>query len=353
MFSLGTFINSVTSRSEHANNIDHSIVMTLMKTLSGDMSPLVRKELVVAIQWIVLAFEHAFLNIAAQETFVLSVQEPSTPGMKRIGSRDRLRVMSPASSHMAIDAVDSSSDRMKRVSSSSSISTTGNPSLSHGHAGSLGTLPGLSYGSVYMKLWAGLCTLDQDPHPEVSELAKVVTSYIRNQIKELTHHRENDSHILASMSLPPSPNRSSYLGESPPTLHPHADLNRLNARSTFPSRSRRTKQTTINEDNESRDMTRKPLVTTDFYQWSCKTFAKPMMRDNSVGDIESKSFYEKEWRYLRNNVIRKEALDEQKRVVYSKLETQAFNTRCAAPPSILQFHPYDQQIAVAGKDSFA
>nr|CAD7430315.1 unnamed protein product [Timema monikensis] len=43
VYALGTFISSVTERSEHANNIDHSIAMTLINTVTYDMSPLVRK----------------------------------------------------------------------------------------------------------------------------------------------------------------------------------------------------------------------------------------------------------------------------------------------------------------------
>jgi regulator-associated protein of mTOR len=43
VYALGTFISSVTERSEHANNIDHSIAMTLINNVSHDMSPLVRK----------------------------------------------------------------------------------------------------------------------------------------------------------------------------------------------------------------------------------------------------------------------------------------------------------------------
>lgn len=42
--------------------------MTLVNKVSGDMSSLVRKELVAALQWVVLAFEHAFLNIAANDS---------------------------------------------------------------------------------------------------------------------------------------------------------------------------------------------------------------------------------------------------------------------------------------------
>lgn len=43
VYALGTFISSVTERSEHANNIDQSVAMTLINTVSQDMCPLVRK----------------------------------------------------------------------------------------------------------------------------------------------------------------------------------------------------------------------------------------------------------------------------------------------------------------------
>lgn len=43
VYALGTFINSVTTRSEHANNIDQIIAMMLINTVSHDMCPLVRK----------------------------------------------------------------------------------------------------------------------------------------------------------------------------------------------------------------------------------------------------------------------------------------------------------------------
>jgi regulator-associated protein of mTOR len=51
-----------------------------------------------------------------------------------------------------------------------------------GH-GSLGNLPSLSYGSVYMKLWHGLCGLDNDPHPGVAIMSQNVTNHIKNQVK--------------------------------------------------------------------------------------------------------------------------------------------------------------------------
>lgn len=50
-----------------------------------------------------------------------------------------------------------------------------------GHT-SLGNLPSLSYGSVYMKLWHGLCNLDNDPHPAVGAMSHKVTNHIRNKV---------------------------------------------------------------------------------------------------------------------------------------------------------------------------
>lgn len=79
------------------------------------------------------------------------------------------------------DHFDGTNDKLKRVSSSSSIcSMTGHYGL--GPGSSLGTLPTLAYGSVYMKLWNGLTNLDTDPHPAVVQMSNVVTNYIRNQV---------------------------------------------------------------------------------------------------------------------------------------------------------------------------
>lgn len=51
------------------------------------------------------------------------------------------------------------------------------------------------------------------------------------------------------------------------------------------------------EDNKEQNL-RKPLVTTQFVEWSCKKFAQPMMK-SKIQDVESTVYFEKEWRYLR------------------------------------------------------
>lgn len=66
VFALGTFINSATERTDHANNIDHTVGLTLVHMCLTDGSPLVRKELVVALQWLILLFESQFVALIMQ-----------------------------------------------------------------------------------------------------------------------------------------------------------------------------------------------------------------------------------------------------------------------------------------------
>lgn len=87
VYALGTFMNSVTTRSEHANNIDHSIVMALVANITSEMSSIVRKEVVAALQWFVLSFEHTFLNVASQECYMGSKEPVSPACIRRAGSR--------------------------------------------------------------------------------------------------------------------------------------------------------------------------------------------------------------------------------------------------------------------------
>ncbi|XP_046483288.1 regulatory-associated protein of mTOR isoform X4 [Neodiprion pinetum] len=368
VYALGTFINSVTKRSEHANNIDQIIAMTLINTVSHDMSPLVRKELVVALQWMVLHFENSFVTLAVAEENsrrdpVVETLSPFT-GMRRIGSRDRLKILSPNNAY-GTDTTDFSQDRMKRVSSSSSISSLGNnwefvrkPCESIGQS-SFGNLPSLSYGSVYMKLWHGLCSLDSDPHPSVATMSQKVTNHIRNQVKECSVPKEVTEAKLPSISLPPSPSsRASFLtkGESLPTVSATSEILRPPRVPLHGSRTRKTPPiNTITEEADEVLGFKNPLTTSLFVEWNCAQFAQPVSLESeteSTNDIESRAHYEREWRYLRNKKQRRDAKEEQIRVARGRLESQVFHTRSPQPPEVVTFHPFDKHLAVAAKDCF-
>ncbi|XP_075231155.1 regulatory associated protein of MTOR complex 1 [Lycorma delicatula] len=367
VYALGTFISLVNDRSEHANNIDQSVAMMLINTVSQDMSPLVRKELVIALQWMVLVFENSFLSVALQELregahVVIAQDVTMSPisTLKRNASRDRLKVFAPGAAVYTVTELDSAHnvnvDRLKRVSSSSSISSLG-------HSGSmLSSLPVLSFGSVYMKMWNGLAVLDTDPFPGVVQLSRAITDYIRDQVKESTTPKELTESKSASLSLPPSPsNRSGYLaGESPPNVLASSatDLHRLAAtRSShvLTPRSRKMPNTISEDSTDDAHNTGRALVSTQFVEWSCKYFSQPVMSHNEDMDLESPEYYEREWRYLRNAALRREAKEEQRKIPQvGRLENQLMNVKTseggAIPPSVVLFHPYEPLVVHAGKD---
>lgn len=67
VFALGTFINTGNDRSEHSNNIDHSVAMTIISKLATEeSSPIVRMEITVALHNFVLVFENNFIQIEQQ-----------------------------------------------------------------------------------------------------------------------------------------------------------------------------------------------------------------------------------------------------------------------------------------------
>ncbi|XP_071567767.1 regulatory-associated protein of mTOR isoform X2 [Temnothorax nylanderi] len=368
VYALGTFINSVTTRSEHANNIDQIIAMTLINTVSHDMCPLVRKELVVALQWMVLHFENSFVTLAMAEEnsrkdLVVETLSPFS-GMRRINSRDRLKMLSPNNTY-TVDTTDGfgPQDRIKRVSSSSSISSLGNnwefvrkPCESLGHS-SLGNLPSLSYGSVYMKLWHGLCNLDNDPHPVVSAMSQKITNHIRNKVKASSIPKEVvETKISSSLSLPPSPsNRTGYLskGESPPpTVNSGTDLLRSSRVLSHSSRSRKPVPNTISEETDEAPGAKTPLTTSQFVEWSCAQFAQPVSLEDEMDDVESRPYLEREWRFIRNAKQRQDAREEQLRAPQNKMESQVCHARCSQAPQVLVFHPFEPHLAVALKDCF-
>ena len=66
VFALGTFLNSAAERTDQANSIDQGVGMRLKEVVS-DGSTLVRKELAVALQWLVLTFESQFVALVWQD----------------------------------------------------------------------------------------------------------------------------------------------------------------------------------------------------------------------------------------------------------------------------------------------
>ncbi|XP_059613672.1 regulatory-associated protein of mTOR [Phlebotomus argentipes] len=365
VFALGTFISSVKKRSDHANNIDRSIAMTLLSTVGNDMSPLVRMELVAALQWMVLLFQKQFTSVF--------LQEPSTSLHNQTHSLER-------------------NVNMKRVSSSSSIMSMGVSSMTN-YAAS-GTISLVGFGSIYMKLWQSFTQLARDPYPTVATMAQKVMDFVRNNAVVEIEAKEATSEKF-SYSLPPSPNtRVNYLdgssprqlpngiatpnatqylstgaGQSaqgtPPTASPDSRSGLRTPASHARSHSNgRALQNRISEDGEStssqEDRPYIPIVTTDYIAWAVSQFSRPTRRtglgadvtedDEAMHDRDAPEYLERVRRFKRNVKLRHEAREQQRRVPFLRLETQMWVGRTQHTPKIVKFHPYEPQIAVAYRD---
>ncbi|KAK9500893.1 hypothetical protein O3M35_002064 [Rhynocoris fuscipes] len=373
VFALGTFISSVTERCEHANNIDHNVAMTLLSTVSKDMSPLVRKELIVALQHMVMVFENSFLSVALQEIRD-GGQVFGTGSLRRTITHDtdRLRkLLSPSSNTLFNnyntvtgigDVYHEAVSGIKRVASSSSIATlTGGAAAVADGCPLPPPLPPPKavppqFGTVYQKVWVGLSALERDPYPGVACLASALVLHVRDQVRETVATR--DVHEAKASSLPPSPsNKSNYLNcDSPPTS---SSADKLSISRTVPltPRTKKPVHTTISEDaveeanGSGGSSGRKSIVSTQFIEWSCKYFAQSITTDEDLIDKESPLHYQREWRFLRNSKLRKEAAEECARLSTSRLENQMFHTRCSFQPNCVKFHPYESQIAITYKDT--
>jgi len=270
-----------------------------------------------------------------------SAENQSSNTLPRITSRDRLGYPDATS--------------FRRIPSSPTINNmnTSSGNISNNYGGSLGTLPGLGFGSVYMKVWLALCQMETDPYPEVIQLCQTLTGHIRSLVKEQRELMESRN---SSMSLPPSPNRGpNFLSgsESPPAMYQSGDFqSKLNRSAVSSSRTRR-KKNSMDEISDEQCQIRKPLVNTNFVEWSSKQFVRRSKNNIEYSDPESYQCYEREWRRIRNDAVRVESLAEQKRVVTGKIEIQVFQVKIAVPPIALQLHPFEQQLAVSGNDSYA
>lgn len=351
VYALGTFISSQQKdRTEHANNIDRSIALTLFSTVGNDMSPIVRMELLAALQWIVMLFLNVFISASAQDT--TTYNNIYTNSLER-------------------------NVNMKRVSSVNSIMNMS------GSVNNFSTTT-LGLNSIYTRLWRGLLAFCHDACPDVGRMAKEIVMYI---IVDLNPAKEAEKEMFSSsISLPPSPNtRFNYLSHSPPVVPNNLAMGRhaietagknekSNSRSSTPiqdrlltnTRSRKnsrahdehdscinnstapinsdinvTSGSSLNDENQD-PFKPKPIVTTNYISWST----------NNVTNMDNNKS-EKYFPKTRSKHIDQKIRDIEYTIqngVSSLYLTQTWCARTQNIPNLIRFHPFEEQIAVAYKD---
>lgn len=413
VFALGTFISSVTDRSEeHANNIDRIIAITLIESVSEDMSPLVRLELAAALQWMVLLFESQFVTVYLQEQPMSSSSTDRSSSISHVGGS--LSIAGGGNGSLERHAT------MRRGVSSSSISNISSAAI--------------PFQSIFLKLWQGIYLLGQDPFPRVAEIAQEIIKHIDNAALCLITAKEatNEKCISLSVSLPPSPNtRVSYLGqggtgESPPVGVGGQHVNQANhwnpklrnlVNDPQAILQRKLRTTSMNDETDScavpantstimhgqtvnsgygsqigvghstvvgggvgggggdgsasghsstsdtnfdsKTHTLKPIVSTEFIPWAISYFTRPGKYRYAADrnservqifpvDKNDPTLRSRECRYQRNRQMRRQARDQQTRNL--RIDTQSWSRKTQSTPSIVKLLPYEQQIAVAYKE---
>ncbi|XP_015264106.1 PREDICTED: regulatory-associated protein of mTOR [Gekko japonicus] len=426
VFALGTFVGNSAERTDHSTTIDHNVAMMLAQ-LINDGSPMVRKELVVALSHLVVQYESNFCTVALQfmeeeknyappspaapETGSLTPvrDSPCTPRLRSVSSYGNIRAVTTARNlnkslqNLSLNEESGSSVAFSpgNLSTSSSASSTlGSPENEEyilsfetidkmrrvSSYSSLNSLIGVSFNSVYTQIWRVLLHLAADPYPDVSDLAmKVLNSIAYKATVNARPQRILDTSSL-TQSAPASPtNKGMHIhqvGGSPPTASTSsssltndvtkqpvnrdissvrpANVGSMGVQYTphshqFP-RTRKMFDKGPDQTADDADDTvghknfMSATMQTGFCDWSAKYFAQPVMKIPEEHDLESQVRKEREWRFLRNARVRKQAQKIIQKGI-SRLDDQIFLNRNPGMPSVVKFHPFTPCIAVADKDS--
>ncbi|XP_055097757.1 regulatory-associated protein of mTOR isoform X2 [Symphalangus syndactylus] len=426
VFALGTFVGNSAERTDHSTTIDHNVAMMLAQLVS-DGSPMVRKELVVALSHLVVQYESNFCTVALQfieeeKNYPLPSpatteggsltpvrDSPCTPRLRSVSSYGNIRAVATARSlNKSLQNLSLTEESGGAVAfspgnlstSSSASSTLGSPENEEhilsfetidkmrraSSYSSLNSLIGVSFNSVYTQIWRVLLHLAADPYPEVSDVAmKVLNSIAYKATVNARPQRVLDTSSL-TQSAPASPtNKGVHIhqaGGSPPASSTSSssltndvakqpvsrDLPSGRPGTTGPTGAQYTphshqfprtrkmfdkgpEQTADDADDAAGHKSFiSATVQTGFCDWSARYFAQPVMKIPEEHDLESQIRKEREWRFLRNSRVRKQAQQVIQKGI-TRLDDQIFLNRNPGVPSVVKFHPFTPCIAVADKDS--
>ena len=371
-----------------------SIGLRLLQTALEDGSPLVRRELVVALQWLIYSFLPNFVNLCRalqeedEERVRLSTpptaQPPSPRGtLNRVPSEEKLRRKSEMVRRQSRLGPNGGTPNISSSTSYNEINTVGvadtsalgTPRKSRKHGqfhqlqSSYSALASLSIFSnvtrkfkpFFLKVWGGLLLLEKDPDPTAALLARSLLDVVWRKMVQKDRsadiHRSHTNPDSHSRSAPNSPIRPTFLlGESPPaslniTLPTH--LEGSESKHGPQSWLQRSLVSAINEEGILLEDGETNGISTQFIEWSARYFSTQLMRLNGQNDTESEEYWGKEWMYSRNCDLLKKADGEKCSLLEGsgRLDEQIGVAKLIQPPSVIAMHPFDNEVVVAGRDT--
>uniref|UniRef100_A0A8D0CEE3 Regulatory-associated protein of mTOR n=1 Tax=Scleropages formosus TaxID=113540 RepID=A0A8D0CEE3_SCLFO len=405
VFALGTFVGNSAERTDHSTTIDHNVAMMLAQ-LINDGSPMVRKELVVALSHLVVQYESNFCTVALQfmeEEKNYAVPSPaSNAGASFTQMRESPARMRSVSSYTNIRAATTTRNLNKSLqnlnlseeggsvafspgnlsTSSSASSTLGSPDNDE-YILSFETIDKMRRVSSYSSLNSLIVVLSrvwfkfhlhQDLNPRCFFLSLQATVNARPQkiSGSLTQSApasptSKGTHIHQAGGSPPMPSASSSsltnevpkppARELPPARPPYTPP--FGGQAPHSHQFQRTRKMFDKGPDQTPDDGDEPgghrsfisaTMQTGLCDWSAKYFAQPVMKIPEEHDVESQVRKEREWRFLRNARVRRQSLRITQKGV-TRLDDQLFINRNPGVPSVVKFHPFNPCIAVADKDS--
>ncbi|EFA82813.1 WD40 repeat-containing protein [Heterostelium album PN500] len=354
VYALGELIGGAEG-SEQRTNIELNLGLTL-PVITADCSPMVRKELIISLSRIVNSYESNFLFVAQE-----------------IAQEERLRVQFEAK------RLEEARKNKKRISSSSKMGDSLDDSLTSEYNRQQQS----SQSSVYGCLWKIILNLCSDPFTQVSQraqsivnriqakftneelissptlskstssLANSTTSTLKNTFVRITKQDPRSSPSKAkilgqqrspnlSHSTPGVPNNPSYLNLQAGVSNQAGGTNGSSAHSSGQSES----GMPFDEDE----------LYSDFYEWSCAYFSKPMMQPTE--DLESPESIEKKWRHQRNESIIHESRESVQNIINQQSKSfpqiGIFSENNGVPVAHLTFHPFEPLLITSdGQDNIS
>ena len=359
-------MNSCSVRREQENSLDQNIAMRLIQNNLEDGSCLVRRELVVALQYVILNFQSNFVAlmraIAEEEegnnnTLLVGGSRSNISNMARVGSEEKMRGPAGATSRRAELSVSTPSLPGPRRGRKS-------VAHSHGQGGGSGSLAALasftsfsaslpsSFKPFYPKVLGAIMFLERDPDPQVSSMAKTVVENLQARVGSGEKERkgssvlrsESQQELAVSLSAPGSPARPSFtLGCSPPpaslnTTLPNLSLS-LHSQSSPPPPALAKQEP--------------PQLKRSFLSWSAQHFSCRLMRLEDAEDPESHQFWSNRWMFDRNEVTRLRAGEERDSMEEGsgRLDENLANYRLAGPCTALTWETFTTGLYVGGRDN--
>ncbi|XP_071509091.1 regulatory-associated protein of mTOR-like [Diadema antillarum] len=389
---LGTFIGNGSDKTDHAMTINHNVGATLLSAAS-DGSVIVRKELVVALYQLIKQSEAQFAAIARQ---MIEEEQSSDENRAPLGAavtsggwlvvHDSLRPnVPPGSRSPSSSGTSGSSGSINSMGTQSQgdFLTPPNPLGKFSRVPSTGSLTTVFSSNIFVQIWRVILLLTQDPHPEVKNLAQTLVNAVNLKATITTKPQQmRDSRRTASAPSSPTRNQTAIQpqamsdsppdesinipneimrpvplrpGEQPPPERPPnpPPLGHQYPYSHHFSRTRKLfdKGPTVTYDDVDEGPTNKDvLISTEFSEWCCKYFAKSVMKAPEEMDPFSTLHHKREWRFVRNARIRKEARDQLKKANSCHLDDQIFINKNSGVPNVVKFHPFNPHAIVADKE---